>query len=239
DNDIFRAVPRPFARLQLYFQSPIDFGPELFGTKPLANWQFVPLVSWQAGSYITYTGGAGALEGVENNLQTRDFWGTSLRLTKTINLSSGGKFKIFADVSNVINRRNFNIFNSGLTPTGDFEDYMSSLHLPYSKLEEIGLQNSRLSGNDKVGDYRPHDIEYVPIEYEQNLLNISNPSGRALYYNAEDGNYYRYMNGVFEQADQSYVGSVLDNKAYINMPNQRFFNFLDPRQFNIGIRFSF
>ena len=37
----------------------------------------------------------------------------------------------------------------------------------------------------------------------------------------------------------NYVEQVLDDKAYINMPNQRFFNFLDPRTIRVGVRFSF
>lgn len=236
DNDIFRPVPQPFARLQLYLQSPRDFGPELLGTKPLANWQIVPLVSWRAGAKITYTGG-GSIPGVIDNLQLRDSWGTSLRITKDIRLNSGSSVKFFADVSNVINRRNFNPYNSGSVNGTDFLAYMGSLHLPKDVLDEIGLLSQRVPGDDKPGDYRPADVTYVPIEVATTLPASGNT--RALYYNTTEGKYYQWDGSGFVDADSKYVNKVLDEKAYINMPNQRFFNFLDPRTIRFGIRFSF
>jgi hypothetical protein len=238
DNDIFRPVPRPFARLQLYFQTPKDFGPEFAGTNPIGGWQIVPLVNWRAGQRITYTGG-GAIPGIVNNLQARDVWTTSLRLTKRVDLSGSSNIKFFADVSNVLNRRNFNIFNSGLIDGNDYLDYMGSLHLPADKLDEIGLLNSRVAGDDKVGDYRPADVEYVPIETTSDLNNINSPNGEALYYDTQNSTYYQYSNGSFVPADSDFVNQVLEDKAYINMPNQQFFNFLDPRTIRFGIRFSF
>lgn len=236
DNDIFRPVPQPFARLQLYFQSPIDFGPEVLGGKPLANWQIVPLITWQAGARITYTGG-GSIPGIVDNLQLRDFWGSSLRLTKDVNLNTGSSIKFFADISNLFNRRNFNPYNSGAVTGTDFLDYMASLHLPKDKLEEISLANQRISGNDRPGDYRPSDVTYVPIEFSQTLPTQGNT--RALYYNATDEKYYQWNGSSFVDADKGFVDKVLDEKAYINMPDQRYFNFLDPRTIRLGVRFSF
>ncbi len=236
DNDILRPVPRPFARLQLYFQSPVDFGPELLGGKPLANWQIVPLITWRAGSRITYTGG-GSISGIVNNLQLRDFWGSSLRLTKDVNLSNGSSVKFFADVSNLFNRRNFNPFNSGSVTGNDYLDYMASLHLPSDKLEEIGLLNQRVPGDDRPGDYRPSDVAYVPIEVSLSLPNQGNT--RALYYNTSEAKYYQWDGSAFVDAEKKFVDRVLDEKAYINMPDQRYFNFLDPRTIRLGVRFSF
>jgi hypothetical protein len=238
DNDITRPVPRPFARLQLYFQAPQDLGPKFLGGYPLGGWQLVPVVSWKAGSRLTYTGG-GSIPGIINNLQTRDYWGTSMRLTKNFSFSNGSNIKFFADISNVLNRRNFNIYNSGLIDGNDYLAYMASLHLPKGKLKEIDLLNSRVPGSDKVGDYRPADVTYVPIETTTDLNNLVNPNERALYYNTSEGKYYQYKSGSFVAADGKYVDKVLDDKAYINMPNQRFFNFLDPRTIRVGIRFSF
>ncbi|MEQ8523199.1 TonB-dependent receptor [Gracilimonas sp.] len=238
DNDITRSTPRPFARLQLYFQTPPELGPQFLGGYPLGRWQIVPLVSWRAGDKFTYTGG-GSIPGVVDNLQYRDSWSTSLRITKRVDLGDGSNVRFFADVSNVINRRNFNIFNSGLIDGNDYLDYMASLHLPKGKLEEINLLSSRVPGSDKPGDYRPADVQYVPIETTTDLNTVSNPNGRALYYNTQEGAYYQYEDGAFVEADKGYVNKVLDDKAYINMPNQQFFNFLDPRTIRFGVRFSF
>ena len=235
-NDITKPVPQPYARLQLYFQSPKEFGPELFGVKPLGDWQVVPLFTWAAGSYFTYTGG-GAIRGVINNVQQTDTWGSSLRVTKTVKTSNGSSIKFFADVSNLLNIRDFNIFNSGLVNGNDYLDYMNSLHLPAKTWDEIGLLNSRVSGNDQPGDYRASDVEYVPIEVYTTLPDAGNE--RALYYNPLENKYYQYDGSTFVDADGNYVEQVLDDKAYINMPNQRFFNFLDPRTIRVGVRFSF
>lgn len=236
DNDISKPVPRPYARLQLFFQAPSEFGPELFGTYPLANWQVVPLISWKAGSYLTYTGG-GAIPGVYNNLQNKDYWGSSLRVNRRFILEGGSSINFFADVSNLFNRRNFNIYNSGLIDGNDYLDYMRSLHLPKDKLEEINLLNERVAGSDRVGDYRPADVTYVPIEVYTTLP--TNGNERALYYNSIEGKYYQWNGSSFVDADGKFVDKVLDDKAYINMPNQRFFNFLDPRTIRFGVRFSF
>ncbi|MFV1883702.1 MAG: TonB-dependent receptor [Balneola sp.] len=236
DNDIFRPVPQPFARLQLYFQSPSDFGPEFLGAKPFGNWQVVPLITWQAGARITYTGG-GSIPGIVNNLQLRDTWGSSLRITKDVNFGARNSVKFFADVSNLFNRRNFDPFNSGSISGTDFLDYMGSLHLPSDKLDEIGLLNQRVPGSDKPGDYRPHGVEYVPIEASLSLPATGNT--RALYYNTTEAKYYQWNGSAFVDADKGYVDKVLDEKAYINMPDQRYFNFLDPRTIRFGIRFSF
>lgn len=236
DNDIFRPVPQPFARLQLYFQSPVDFGPEFLGAKPFASWQIVPLITWQAGSRITYTGG-GSIPGIVNNLQLRDFWGSSLRITKDVNLNNRSSVKFFADVSNLFNRRNFNPYNSGSVAGTDFLDYMASLHLPSDVLDEIGLLNQRVTGSDRPGDYRPSDVTYVPIEVSQSLPIQGNT--RALYYNVTESKYYQWDGNTFVDADKGFVNQVLDEKAYINMPDQRYFNFLDPRTIRFGVRFSF
>ena len=238
DNDLLTPVIRPFARLQLYFQSPPEIGPEFLGGHPLGGWQFVPLITWRQGTKVTYTGG-GSIPGIVNNLDYKDYWGTSLRITKRVDLGNGSNLRFFADVSNVINRRNFDIYNSGLIDGNDFLDYMASLHLPKGKLEEIDLLSSRVPGNDQPGDYRPANVEYVPIEATTDLNTINNPNGRALYYNTQEGAYYQYENGSFVEADKGYVNKVLDKKAYINMPNQEFFNFLDPRTIRFGVRFSF
>ena len=114
---------------------------------------------------------------------------------------------------------------------------MNSLHLSSDTWEEIGLLNQRVSGSDKPGDYRPSEIEYVPIEVYTTLPNTGN--SRALYYNSIEDKYYQWDGSGFVDADGNFVDKVLDDKAYINMPNQRFFNFLDPRTIRFGVRFSF
>ncbi len=237
-NDVARPVPRPFARMQLFLRSPEGFGPELFGTKPFANWNLSSIIAWQAGLYTTYTGG-GSVPGIQNNLQTRDFWDTELRLNKNIRLGNNRSVQFFVDISNVINRKEMDIRNMGSVDGVDFQAYMRSLHLPAEKWEEIGLLNSSVPGSDKPGDYRAPGVEFVPIEVTVDINNVSNPNTRALYYNSIEAKYYQFVDGSFVEADQGFVNKVLDEKAYINMPNQRYFNFFNPRTYRLGVRFSF
>ncbi len=238
ENDIYKPIPQPYARLQLYMKSPTEFGPKVMGGNPLADWNFSTIISWSAGSYITYTGG-GSIPGVVRNFQLRDSWSTSLRVSKEIKFNQNQRINFFMDVSNVLNQRVLNIFNMGAVTGTDYLDYMASLHLPKDKLEEINLLNARVPGNDRPGDYRAPDIEYVPIEVTTDHNNVSNPNTRALYYNSIEAKYYQYVNGSFVDADSDKVKKVLEDKAYINMPDQRFFNFFNPRTFRFGIRFSF
>lgn len=238
DNDISKPVPSPYARLQLFMKSPKDFGPKLLGVNPLGDWNLSTIVSWRVGSFVTYTGG-GSIPGVIRNLRMKDSWGTSLRLSKEITIKDRQRINFFMDVDNVLNRRVMNINNMGSYDGNDYLDYMASLHLPADKLEEINLTNSRVPGKDRPGTYRPPGVEYVPIEVYTDLSGVDDPNGRALYYNPVEQKYYQYENGAFVDADKSYVDKVLKDKAYINMPKQRFFNFFDPRTFRFGIRFSF
>jgi hypothetical protein len=48
----------------------------------------------------------------------------------------------------------------------------------------------------------------------------------------------QYVNGQWVVADQSTVDRVLDNKAYIDMPNQEYLTFLNPRNIFWGLRIS-
>ena len=239
DNDIRRPIPQPFARLNLVFRSPETFGPSVMERYPLANWRLSTIISWKAGQHITYTGRA-TIPGIQNNLQYRDYWGTTLRLNKKIQLDGGRGIDFFFDVTNFINRRYMSLSSAGFFDGNDYLDYMESLHLPADKIAELGLEADLIPGDDKPGDYRAAGIEWVPIEPTVDLANVRNPSERALYYNTLEGQYYQYTeSGGFMNADKNYVQKVLDEKAYINMPNQRYFNFLNPRTFRVGIKFSF
>jgi hypothetical protein len=69
-------------------------------------------------------------------------------------------------------------------------------------------------------------------------MNVQSPTGRALYWVPSEDLFYQFVDGQFVQADQGFVDNVLDDKAYIDMPNQNFFTFFNPRAFQFGIRVS-
>lgn len=220
-----RPVPQPYARLNLDFLTPTDFGPEWGVLKPLADWRISLLGNWRAGSYMTWVGG-GSTPGVNNNVQFRDYWNWDMRFARTFNVS-GNEVQFFADIYNLFNQRRltFNGFFDG----NDYNEYWHSLHLPESS------DYPNIPGSDRPGDYRKPGVDFQPI-VQIDRIPSAGPDERALYYNRTSGNYYVYRNGGFQSADDDFVQQVLDDKAYIDMPNLTYQTFLNPRQIYLGIR---
>ncbi|MFN2372237.1 MAG: carboxypeptidase-like regulatory domain-containing protein [Cyclonatronaceae bacterium] len=233
-NEQFKPVPRPYARLNLDFFSPIDFGPEWAGWfRPLGDWRLNVVTSWTAGYYLTWTGGGGSIPGVNNNLQYTDFWNMDLRLSKNL-ATANTQIQFFIDVNNVLNYRYMS--SAGFVDGQDYINYMRSLHLPASVLEPLGY--SAVPGSDRPGNYRKPGAEFVPIEAVPNISNVNNPRSRPLYYQTTTGEFYQFVDGAWQAADRKFVDQVLKDKAYIDMPNQDFFTFLNPRNVLLGVRIS-
>ena len=228
-----RPVPQPYARANIDFSTPRDFGPTYAGMKPLADWRLNILADWQAGTYFTWVGG-GSIPGVIYNIQWKDTWGVDLRLSK--NLSLGGvNILLFMDINNVLNLKQMLSGGYGFTLGSDYNDYMKSLHLP-SDFNKYGYGN--IEGNDVPGDYRQTGVAFQPMTYFDDLSSVAAPNPRVIYYQGADRQYYQWVNGAWQLADKGLVDRTLETKAYIDMPNQDWFNFLDPRQVFFGVRVS-
>jgi len=139
----------------------------------------------------------------------------------------------FMDVYNVFNtkRLSLNSFYDGF----DNQYYFESLHLPESN------DYNNIVGDDKIGDYRDTDIPYQPIEQVGDIyaLTDSEISQRAIYYDRSTGEYMNYVNGSWARVDDGRMNQVLEDKAYIDMPNHTYFNFLDLRRIFFGIILTF
>lgn len=234
-NDQLRPVARPYARVSVDFFTPSGFGPELGPVKPLENWRLNLLGSWQAGHYFTWAGGGAAPRGVVNNVQWVDYYNLNMRMSREFEVS-GTRIQFFMDMSNVLNTRRMST-GHGYQDGEDYNRYMRSLHLPREVLDE--LDYAAVPGDDRPGDYRRSSIEFVPIEPTVSLNNVERPNERALYFDVNTEEYFQFRNGVFVSADPDFVQQVLDDKAYIEMPNHTFFTFLNPRNIFWGIRVRF
>jgi len=218
-----RPIPQPYARANINLFSPEDFGPTILGYHIFGDFGLNVTGDWQAGYWTTWN--PNGLLSVAYNVQAVDFFDVHLRLDKTINI---GKFGItlFVDMDNTLNT--LRLWN-----TGD-QAYMESLHLPISDAYP------NIPGNDKVGEYREPGVEFQPLigvdRWDQ--LHLPAPD-RAWYYEISTGIYREYVNGQWSQVDKSRVDKMLDDKAYIDMPNQSTFWFLNPRRIFFGLRFSF
>jgi len=225
-----RPVPRPYGRLNLDFLTPADFGPRIAGYPIFADWRVSVITNWQQGSKFTWTGG-GAIPGVLNNVSFRDNWNTNLRFTKNI-VIAGNRAQLFVDIFNVFNRRTLS-FN-GFIDGNDQLSYLRSLHLP-----ESDDYQTNIPGDDKIGSYRSYDVAYQPMQRIATRESITEPHERVIYWEFESRQYISYRDGSWVQADQQVVDQALKDKAYIDMPNQSFLTFLDPRDIFWGIRLSF
>lgn len=234
-----RPVPEPYARMNVDFFTPSDFGPEFAGINWFGNWRLNLLGVWQSGFYFTWTGEA-PIPGVVNNMQWSQYYNFDMRLTKNFDMM-GANFQFFVDVSNVFNfkRMSANRWNLGygFVDGDDFNRYMRSLHHPEDKEETLtGFVN--IPGNDRPGNYRRSGVEFQPMEGVRNLSDVSNPHTRPIYYERESDNFYRWQNGEWVEADPSFVNQVLEDRAYIEMPNMGFLTFLNPRNIFFGLRVS-
>jgi len=231
-----KPVPQPYARVNVDFFTPsTDFGPEFEGLGLLTDWRLSLIGSWRSGSYTTWTGGSGSIAGISNNVQWRDSWGLDMRLSK--NLKFGPvNLQVFADINNVLNIKSLSSY--GFVDANDYYDYMRSLHLPSSAIDEskgkFGYIN--INGTDKPGDYRQG--EFVPISPVQSVASVTSPSANAIYYETTSSTYMQYVNGTWSQVSDSRMKEVLDKKLYIDMPNQTWASFLNPRSIYWGLKIS-
>jgi outer membrane receptor protein involved in Fe transport len=225
-----RPIPQPFARMNLNFFTPEDWGPKVFGHPILGGWGLNVTADWQAGYWTTWN--TQGVPSIAYNVQSVDFFNTALRVDKYIAM---GKLKaqLFVDISNVLDTRR-------LTNTAD-QDYMRSLHLPPSEAY------SNIPGNDKVGDFREPTVEFQPMQYRKQVEGTTAPDDyRAIYYEGTTGRYWQVVaspgspNGrKWTEVDKARIDKILSDKAYIDMPNQSTWWFLDPRRITFGVKLSF
>jgi outer membrane receptor protein involved in Fe transport len=216
-----KPIPEPFARFNIEVLLPKEIGPQVGdGFYPLGDWRINFLGEWRKGQAMTWDG---------QNLEASSGSGPNFE-------TKFGGAQFFVDLTNVLNLRHLYladnlVFNDLNT---DQRDYMQSLLLPQETIPDSPDQG--LYGDDQPGDFRKPGVEYVPII--QGDLPESGDD-RPLYYVPSEDRFYQWSGSSFAQADQGLVDQVLDDKAYINMPNRTFATFLYPRNVFFGLRLTF
>ena len=190
------------------------------------------------------------IKGLVNNVQKVDYYNINLRLSKAFTIQKF-KFDFFLEIDNLLNTRYLNIgrfytidaFYGSATGTNsdpsfgpfwdsyDYYDYMESLHLPGSDAYD------NIVGNDKIGDYRKPGVKYQPIEFYNEQFETGDPG--VIYYNRNTRQYLEYVNDNWQEVDSGRMNQIMEDKAYIDMPNMTSFHFLNPRRYFIGFRISF
>lgn len=251
-----KPVANPFARFNLEFYMPAEFGPNLMGLYPLGDWQLSLLGSWRAGQVFTYAGRGGSVPGLEDNVRWKNYSMLDIRLSKDIH-TGVGRAQIFADIFNPFNIKHMyaspeNAYGGPFEGENiqDWHNYMESLHLDKDTFADIEGSGPYIliTGDDRPGDYRKAGTPFVPIEVASNkdgLPSLEDIGGfieadrRVLGWAADEEDYYELVNGSWQAADQGFVDDVLDNKQYIDMPNEPERTFLNPRSIMFGIRVWF
>ena len=168
-----KPLPTPYARANVEFRTPSDFGPEFGGIKLFSDWRISVLPSWSTGSYFTYPTN---ISGLQNNLQWKDSYGCDFRFSKNINF---GKFnlELLCDVRNLFNIKNFTTY--GFYDGTDYKAYLESLHLPKEIADPMGPPYNTHYGTDKPGDVRDENTPYDPNSNDSNTkayINMPNQS---------------------------------------------------------------
>ena len=143
--------PQPFARLNLDFNLPNNFGPGLYGIYPFGSITLNFLCTYKAGAFDTYN--PNNIPGVQNNIQWKDNYNVDLRFMKKLSIGKN-KIELFIDITNALNTKNLS--SSGFSDYFDYLDYLESLKFKW----EEGSEN----GNDRVGEFRSWDTPYDPLE---------------------------------------------------------------------------
>ncbi|MDZ7319690.1 MAG: TonB-dependent receptor [candidate division KSB1 bacterium] len=233
-----KPVPRPRAKGYLDFHTPEALGPKVGEQHPLGGWHFNFVGLWTAGYWFTWN--PNNIPGLKYNVQWKDFLNLDLKISKTLAFDKF-QVKLFADIFNLFNLKYLS--GESFYDADDYNYYMYSLHLPKDQAAALGSQQSpypNIPGNDRPGDYRPTGVAFVPIEY-RGRIDFANDRGSngVIYYNAEDARYWKFANGQWLLEDKNRIDKVLQDKAYIDMPNQTFFSFLNPRDIFLGVMISF
>ena len=144
------------------FRTPKDWGPEIFGTKLLSDWNLNITHEMRSGASFTWN--PQNLPGVRYNVRWRDHQNTDLRLSKSFKVE-GIPIELYVEVYNVFNRKELTHYlRSLLLPNlKDWENYMNSLKI----LSE--------GGSDEPGDYKQSYIVMPPAGDFPTQLLFLNP----------------------------------------------------------------
>ena len=223
-----KPLPQPYARISLVFRTPSDFGKRLMGINPLNNWTVNVIYHWKAGDWIDWN--PSNLLDIYDNIQVRSFNDFTLRMNKAIPMKRM-TLTLFMDVKNLFNTKHLS--GAGFENFFDYDYYMQSLHLPESD------DWNNIIGHDRPGDYRADGVEYQPIEQTASVMDEANPVAGVIYYERNSQRYMEFDSGEWIPVEKGKMNKILEDKAYIDMPNQTSFNFLNPRQIFFGVKLGF
>ncbi len=231
-----KPLPRPRINFNFSFHTPKTFGPSIAGEKLLANWHMAFTGYWKEGLWDTF----GQVPGIRNNVQWKDTYNVNGKLSKTFHMGDVD-LTLLAEGFNLFNFKHFSGTGWGIATASD--EYERSLHFKKEVYNEMGLNH--ISGDDRLGDVRPADVDFQAMDY---LFSAYDDDGAA--YTGDEGVYYwienagKYMSyssteSDWSEVDMSVIKKALDDKAYIDNPPNESLIFLAPRDVYVGIQLAY
>jgi len=204
------------------------------GLRPFSDWHLLVLGTWTGGLWDTWN--PNSVPGIQYNVRWTSTSNVDLKLSKSF-LFDRFEVKLFMDIYNVFNLKHFSRLS--FVNVYDRNYYMQSLHLPAKIADRLGYGN--IPGNDRPGDYRKTGVEYQPMEWVADYTQLRDPNPRVIYYDAATKTYVQYQDNGWQEVEKKRLNKILEDKAYIDMPNQTSFTFLNPRSvfFGINVNFNF
>jgi len=238
ESNVYQEKPRPRPRIKssIDFHTPNDYGPKFVDQNILGGWHFNLISRWTAGLWAEWN--PNSIKSIEYNFQWNDYHNFDLKITKVFPFENFD-IKLFVDINNLTDHKYFS--RESFVDIFDYNDYMKSLHLPTSIAGNLGYDAEWIQGDDNPGDYRKPGVDWVPFEKISSTNGKVNPNSRAVYYDASTSTYMKYDPGssTWYEMDRGELKKMLDDKAYINTPNQTAFTFLNPRNIFFGITFNY
>jgi len=231
-----KPLPRPRFNFNVSFHTPKYFGPRIAGDKLLADWHMAFTGYWKAGSWATY----GRVPGIINNVRWKDTYNVNGKLSKTYHMGNMN-VTLLAEGFNLFNFKHFSITGWGIPAASD--DYQNSLHFNEDVYKELGT--SHLSGDDRLGDVRPDDVDFQAMDYRFSAYDDDGVpytgDDDVYYWIEEEGKYMSYSasDGDWSDVEASLIKNVIDNKAYIDNPPIESLIFLAPRDVYVGIKLAY
>lgn len=256
----YKPIPRPSVKYNIAFHSPRYGKSSLVKTIIFDRWDISFTGHWNAGSYATF----GNVYGVTNNVRWKDSYNVTLKISKTVHYKNI-YLTFLTEIFNVFNFKHLSMTGLGdpyLTPE-IYQQYTESLHFPKKVYDELG--EKYIYGDDKLGDYRPLNVDFQAMDYIYQINQNFTGDASVIYYadlialesldlesintddyTIENGviidfNNYVQLNeeGKYERVSKKEVDKILDDKAYIFNPANESFMFLAPRDIFFGIKLSF
>ncbi len=231
-----KPLPRPRVNYNISFHTPKSFGPNIAGDKLLGDWHMAFTGYWKAGAWDTY----GRVPGIINNVRWKSTYNVNGKLSKTYHMGDLN-LTLLAEGFNLFNFKHFSSTGWGISAASD--DYENSLHFKSEVYDELG--SNHLSGDDRLGDIRPDDVDFQAMDYRFSAYDDDGSpySGDAgvYYWIEEEGKYMSYSaaDADWSEIDESLVKQVLDDKAYIDNPPNESLIFLAPRDVYVGIKLAY